>query len=201
MEPNAEDLADAVGGQPPEADLAASLEDLVDGKVAFEDEVPAVLDLGDGVEPRQVHLAAFLFGELRPQNEGPVIELLADHGGAQPVGRRLQGRHIVHRQEGVVVFVKANAGALQFALDEGVAVEPVGGMEWKEAGYPDDDRPQDLVADVEVVVGEAAPLDCQDAMVRILGGILGHRDAEGAALLHALEDEIDAVGAALLQAA
>ncbi len=60
VEADAEDLADAVGRQPPQADLAASLEDLVDGKVAFEDEIAAVLDLGDGVEARQVHLAAFL---------------------------------------------------------------------------------------------------------------------------------------------
>lgn len=50
-------------------------------------------------------------------------------------------------------------------------------------------------------MGEAAALDRQDAMIRILGGVLGHGDAEGAALLHALEDEIDAVGAALLHAA
>src|SRR5262252_8086402 len=45
VQADAEDLADAVGGQPPEADLAASLEDLVNREVAFEDEVPAVLDL------------------------------------------------------------------------------------------------------------------------------------------------------------
>ena len=89
VEPDAEDLADAMGRQPPEPDFTASLEDLVDGEVAFEDEVAAVLDLRDGVEPRQVHLAAFLFGELRPQQERPVIELLADDLGAQPVGGRL----------------------------------------------------------------------------------------------------------------
>src|SRR5258708_1482456 len=59
VEANAEDFADAVGRQPPQADLAASLEDLVDREVAFEDEVPAVLDLRDGVETRQAHLAAF----------------------------------------------------------------------------------------------------------------------------------------------
>ena len=109
VQADAEDLADPVGRQPPEADLAAALEDLVNGKVAFEDEIAAVLDLRDGVEPRQVHLAAFLFGELRPQDEGPVIELLADDRGAQPVGGRLQGGHIVHGQEGVVVFAEADA--------------------------------------------------------------------------------------------
>ena len=83
---HAEDVADPVGGQPPKADLAASLEDLVNGEMAFEDEVPAILDLGDGVEPRQVHLAAFFFGKLRAQNQGPVVELLADHRGTQAIG-------------------------------------------------------------------------------------------------------------------
>ena len=66
VEPDTEDFADAMGRQTPEPEFTASLEDLVDGKVAFEDEVAAVLDLRDGVKPRQVHLAAFLFGELRP---------------------------------------------------------------------------------------------------------------------------------------
>ena len=50
VDADAEDLADAVGRQPPEADLAASLEDLVDGEVALEDEIAAILDLDDGVE-------------------------------------------------------------------------------------------------------------------------------------------------------
>ena len=86
VQPDAEDLADPVGRQPPQPDFTASFEDFVDGEVAFEDEVAAVLDLRDGVEARQVHLAAFLFGELRPQDECPVIELLADDLRAQPVG-------------------------------------------------------------------------------------------------------------------
>lgn len=50
VQPHAENLADAVGCQTPKTDFAAALEDLVDGKVAFENEVPAILDLRDGVE-------------------------------------------------------------------------------------------------------------------------------------------------------
>ena len=50
VQPHAEDFADPVRGQPPKADLAASLENLVNGEVAFEDEVAAILDLRDGVE-------------------------------------------------------------------------------------------------------------------------------------------------------
>ncbi len=49
-DPFAEDRADLVGAEPPQADLAAALEQLVDGKVAPEDEVAAILDLRDGVE-------------------------------------------------------------------------------------------------------------------------------------------------------
>src|SRR3970282_1048424 len=82
VQPHAEDLADPVRRQPPEADFTASLEDLVDREVALEDEIPAVLDLRDGVEAGQVHPAAFLLGELGPQEESPVVELLADDGGA-----------------------------------------------------------------------------------------------------------------------
>jgi hypothetical protein len=48
----AENLADAVRCQAPQTDLATALEDFVDGKVAFENEVPAVLDLCDRIEPR-----------------------------------------------------------------------------------------------------------------------------------------------------
>ena len=41
----------------------------------------------------------------------------------------------------------------------------------------------------------------QNAMVGILGGVLRHADAERAALFHAFEDEVDAVGVLLLHAA
>jgi hypothetical protein len=58
VEAHTEDLADPVGGQPPQADLAAALEDLVNREVTPEDKVAAVLYLGDGVEARQIHLAA-----------------------------------------------------------------------------------------------------------------------------------------------
>ena len=54
-------------------------------------------------------------------------------------------------------------------------------------------RPQHFIADVEVIMGEAAALVRQDAVVRVGGGIFRHRNAEGRALLHALEDEVDPV--------
>ena len=80
----------------------------------------------------------------------------------EPVGGGLQRRHIVHGEEGVVVLAEADVVPLQFLLHEGVAVEPVGGVEGKERRHAHDDRPQDLIADVEVVVGEAAASDAPE---------------------------------------
>jgi hypothetical protein len=50
-------------GEPPQAEFAAALEQFVNGKVALENEVAAILDLGDGIEARQVELLALLGGE------------------------------------------------------------------------------------------------------------------------------------------
>ena len=78
VQAGAEDLGDLVGGQPPQAEFAAALEQFVDGKVALEDEVAAILDLGDRIEAREIELLALLGGELRPQDQGPVVEPFAD---------------------------------------------------------------------------------------------------------------------------
>src|SRR2546430_13963755 len=50
-----------------------------------------------------------------------------------------------------------------------------------------------FIADVEVIVGEAAALVGEDAIVRVRRRIFRHTDAEGCPLLHALEDEVDTV--------
>src|SRR3984893_864877 len=50
VQAGAEDLSDFVCSQAPSAELAAAFEQLVDGKVALEDEVAAILDLGDCIE-------------------------------------------------------------------------------------------------------------------------------------------------------
>src|SRR6266704_4073046 len=75
-----------------QAELAAAFEEFVDGKVSFEDEVAAILDLGDRIKAREVELLAFLGGELRPQDQGPVVEPFADDLRAQLVGGGLQRR-------------------------------------------------------------------------------------------------------------
>jgi hypothetical protein len=75
----------------------------VNGKVALENEVAAILDLGNGIEARQVELLALLGGEFRSQDQSPTIEPFADGVRAQSVGGRLQRSDIVDRQEGVVL--------------------------------------------------------------------------------------------------
>ena len=46
----AEDLGDLVGGQPPQAELAAAIEQLVDREVTLEDKVAAILDLSNRIK-------------------------------------------------------------------------------------------------------------------------------------------------------
>src|SRR5262249_25613946 len=50
LDPGAKDCRNLVGAEPPQTKLAAALEQLMDGEVALEDEVAAILDLRDGVE-------------------------------------------------------------------------------------------------------------------------------------------------------
>jgi hypothetical protein len=45
----------------------------VNGKVAFEYDVPAIFDLADGIDARQLDLLALLNGEFRAEDEGPVV--------------------------------------------------------------------------------------------------------------------------------
>src|SRR6266550_5521404 len=60
VQASAEDFGDLVAGQPPQAEFAAAFEEFVDGKVALEDEVAAILNLGDRVKAREIELLALL---------------------------------------------------------------------------------------------------------------------------------------------
>ena len=66
------------------------LEDPVDRKVPLENEVAAIFDLIDRVVTLQIDGSAVLFGELRAQQPGPVVQALLDGGRAQVIGGRLQ---------------------------------------------------------------------------------------------------------------
>jgi hypothetical protein len=195
-ETGAEDRRHLVSSELPQAKFATALEQLVDRKVALEDEVAAILDLRDGIEAGKVDRLALLGGELRPQHQRPIVEPLADDVRAQPVGSGLQRRDVIHRQERIVVLAEADLRAGELSFDEAVAVKVIGGLEREERGHPHHHRTQHFVVDVEVIMGEAAALVGEDTVVRVLRGIFRHADAEGRSLLHALEDEVDAVAAA-----
>ena len=66
----AEDGGDLVAGELPQTELAAAFEQLVDGKVALEDEVAAILDLGDRIKAREIELLRSL-----AENFGPRIRV------------------------------------------------------------------------------------------------------------------------------
>src|ERR1700722_8079764 len=107
------------------------------------------------------------------QDQGPVVELLADDLRAEFVGGGLQRGDVVDGEEGVVGLAEADLRALQLLLDEAVPVEVVGGLERKERGDPHHHRAQGFVAEVEVVVREAAALAGEDAVILILCGVFG----------------------------
>jgi hypothetical protein len=78
-------------------------------------------------------------------------------------------------------------------LDKAVAVEVVRRLEGKERRHTHDEGPENFIADVEVVVGEAALLVGQDAVIWILGRELRYGHPKGSPLLHALKYEEDTV--------
>ena len=88
-DPAAEDFRDLVGRHTPQTDLAGTFKDFVNWEMPFEDEVPAVLDLIDGVEPAQIHGGPLSFREVGTEPTSPVIQTLLDHAGSEAISRRL----------------------------------------------------------------------------------------------------------------
>src|ERR1700746_486801 len=131
-QPHAKEFRDPVGSQSPKADLAAAFENLMDREAALEDEVAAVLNLPDSVEARQVHLFALPLGKLWSQDQRPIVQLLLNDLWAEPIGGSLQGRHVVNRQKRIIVLAEGALASIELLLDEGVAIEIVGGLEGQE---------------------------------------------------------------------
>ena len=100
---------------------------------------------------------------------------------------------VCDRQKGIVVFAESDPGAGELLRDEGMPVEIVRHVKRDVRCHPHHQRPEDVVPEVEVVVGEPAPVPAEDAVIGISGRKLGHAGAKGQALLHALEDEVHAV--------
>ena len=78
----------------------------MNGEVATEDEIPAVLDLLHRIVASQINRLAIRFGEFRPHDQSPVIEALADDIGIEAIGGGLRGRRIGDCQESVVVLAE-----------------------------------------------------------------------------------------------
>src|SRR5262249_32904009 len=77
-----------------------------------------------------------------------------------------------------------------------IELEPVGEavlLKGKKTDERHDEGPENFIADIEVVVGEAALLVGQDAVICILGRELRYGHPKGSSLLHALKYEKDTV--------
>src|SRR6516164_8771600 len=69
-----------------------------------------------------------------------------------------QTADIINGEKRVVVLAKGELLVIELLLDEVVAVEVIRRLEGKERRHPHDHGAEDFIADVEVVVGEAALL-------------------------------------------
>src|SRR5215472_15698711 len=104
---------------------------------------------------------------------------------SQPVGLSAQCGEVVDGEKGIVGLAEADLCPLQLLLDKAVAVEVIAGLKRKEPSHPHDDRAQNLVTDVKIVVGEPAALPSEDAVIGVFAGVFRHADAKARTLLHA----------------
>jgi len=186
---DAEDLGDLVSRQAKQPQLTGTLEQLVNREIAPKDELAAVLDLVQRVVTLPVDGGPVLVGELRPQDQGPVVQALADDLGTEAIGRRLPCLWIVRPQKGIIVLAEADTWALEFPCDEGVTVDGVGGLEREQRAGAHHHGAEHFVADMEVVMRIRGAIPSEDAVIGIAGGILGRSRTEGGTLFHALADE------------
>src|ERR1700758_4582387 len=83
-------------------------------------------------------------------------------------------RNVVNREKRVVVLAEADVGTIELLFNEAVAVEVVCCLERKERAHAHNDRAQHFIADVEIVVGEAAALMSDNPVIGVVGGIFRH---------------------------
>src|SRR4029453_11800138 len=178
-----EELRDFVSGQKQKPQLAGALEEVSNGKVTPKDKVAAVLNLTDGVEAMKVHRLSLPLREFWSQHKRPLVEPLADELWAKPIGSGLKSFGVGNGKKSVVVFAELDSATFQFYLDEVMAVEPIGGVKGQERSHSEHQGSQSWVADIKVVVGEAAAAFAQDLVIRISGGELGLSRAQGGSLL------------------
>src|SRR4029453_12476080 len=87
---DAKDLGDGVGGEAEHAEFARAFKDLVNRGLTAEDEIATVLDLLEGLLTPHVDRGTVVLRDLRPEDQGPIVQSLADDLGAEPVGGGLQ---------------------------------------------------------------------------------------------------------------
>jgi hypothetical protein len=131
----AEDLRDVVGAQPQQTQIAGTLEELVDGKVAPKDQVAAILHLLQRVVAAEVDGVAVFFGELGAHYQGPILQAGANDAGTERIGGGLQRFRVSHPQKRIVVFAKLHSGAAQLLFDEVVPVEVISDGKGQERTY------------------------------------------------------------------
>ena len=108
-EAKAEDLREVVGGQATQTQITGALEEVMDGKVAAEDEIQAVLDLGERIKTVEVHGPSHGGWELRAELGGPVVEALAQNEGTQAIGGLVQGARIGDAEEGILLLTESDS--------------------------------------------------------------------------------------------
>ncbi len=118
VDPSSEQLGGALSAAHQNAQLAGSLEERLEWRRAFEDEVRRQLHLGHAVAVPRLQRLTFGWAEDRHQAAYPVGAAALQDGCAQAIGGGLQGGHVVDRQEGIVRFAEANTGALELLGDE-----------------------------------------------------------------------------------
>ena len=109
----------------------------------------------DGVLAPQVDRSALLLGELRSQDQRPVIQALANRFGIELVGCGLQCLHVGGPQKGIIVFPEPNALPLEFTLYEVMGVDVVGRLKGKKRADAHDHRAEHFIPDIEVEVSKS----------------------------------------------
>src|SRR5262249_30148483 len=170
------------------------------GEVALKDEVAAVLNLTDRIKTMKVHGQSFPLGEFRSKQKSPVVKPLTDELWGQSVRSALKGLGIRSGKKSVVVLTQAHPSAVELDLNEIMAIKPIGGVKGQKGGYPHHHRSQQLVSDIEVVVGKADSFLAHNSVVGVCSWKLGLVGAKASTVFHALEDEIDIVKLFLLHA-
>jgi len=161
--------------------------------MAFKDEVAAIFNLHAGIDAMQTRAGqAFPSRELRRHNQCPVVDALLDCFTAELVSGFLQKLWIANANKAIIRFGERNILTAQLLFDEVVAVEIGGDLEGQERTHAQDHWASHFVQNVKVLVRVAALVFAQELEVWVRRREFGSDGPKRPALLHALENVIDA---------